>query len=78
MDALVMPAPKKYTDPEWRDVPSALGTQEVADLLRVHINTVKNLITKGKIPAYKVGRIYRINKVDLMEYVGLKSKEAQK
>jgi excisionase family DNA binding protein len=70
MEALIM-TKGKFTDPAWDDVPAMLSTEEVSTVLRVHVNTVKKLITEGKIPAYKVGRAYRINKADLMRYMGL-------
>lgn len=59
----------KFVD--WNDVPLVLGTKEVADVLGVHVNTVKSLISKGEIPAFKVGRVLRINKADLKRYTGL-------
>lgn len=57
----------KYT--AWNEVPLVLRTKDVADVLGVHINTVKKLITDGKIPARKVGRAYRVTKEDLKQYV---------
>jgi excisionase family DNA binding protein len=44
---------------------SFLTPQEVSDLLRVSIHTVRRWIKEGKLPAYKVGRAWRISKVDL-------------
>lgn len=73
MGVVIMPEQKKFTDPTWADVPSALSTEEVAALLRVHLNTVKKLITEGTLPAHKIGRAYRVNKIDLMRYMGLES-----
>jgi len=55
----------------WKDVPIILSTQEVADVLGIHVNTVKALITKKKLQAFKVGRVLKINKADLQRYVGL-------
>jgi excisionase family DNA binding protein len=72
MEAMVMTQPKlPYTDPMWDDVPSTLNSEEVAELLRVHIQTVKRLLKNGVIPATKIGRAYRVNKLDLMRYMGL-------
>lgn len=56
---------------DWKDVPIILGTQEVADVLGVHVNTVKALIAKKKLQAFKVGRVLKVNKSDLQRYVGL-------
>jgi excisionase family DNA binding protein len=44
----------------WEDVPLLLTTDEAAALLRLHANTVKYLIRKGKLAATKVGRAWRI------------------
>lgn len=66
---MLMARPKLFINPNWDDVPSVMGTQQVADLLQVHINTVKKLITTGKLAAFRVGRVYRVNKVDLLEYI---------
>ena len=68
---------KNYTDPLWADVPSVLNTQQVRALLGIHINTVKRLIADGELPAYKVGRSYRINKFDLMKFMGLSVEQRQ-
>lgn len=48
---------------------SFLTPQEVSDLLRVSIHTVRRWIKEGKLPAYKVGRAWRISKVDLGEWL---------
>jgi excisionase family DNA binding protein len=44
-----------------------LTLQEVADLLRVSIDTVRNYVNRkaNPLPAYKLGREYRVLKVDL-------------
>lgn len=63
--------PKKYTSVDWSDVPSILGTQEAADLLGVHLNTVKRLIYNNEIPAFKIGRVVKLNKADLMRFAGV-------
>ena len=56
---------------EWQDLPPLLGTQEVADRLGVHVNTVKNEITRKNLKAFKVGRIHKIHRHDFLEYVKL-------
>ena len=48
---------------------SFLTPQEVSDLLRISIHTVRRWIKEGKLPAYKVGRAWRIRKVDLDEWL---------
>jgi excisionase family DNA binding protein len=42
-----------------------LKPQEVATLLRVSTQTVRRWITGGELPAYKVGRAWRIKEIDL-------------
>lgn len=59
----------KYVN--WNEVPLILGTQEAADVLDVHVNTIKNLIQKGDLKAFKVGRVLKIHKSELMRFVGL-------
>jgi excisionase family DNA binding protein len=60
-------AKPKYTN--WSQVPLLLSTKDVGDVLGVHINTVKRLISDGKIPAQKIGRAWKIRKEDLQNYV---------
>lgn len=59
---------KEYTD--WADVPLVLSTPETARLLRVHINSVKNMINDGRLPATKLGRVWKVNKSDIMALLG--------
>lgn len=64
----------KYVN--WDDVPLILGTKEVADVLGVHINTVKHLIAAGTLHSFKIGRIRKVDKVDLKLYLEMsKNKE---
>jgi len=46
----------------WEDVPLALSAQDTADLLGVHVNTVKHMIHDGRLPAVKVGRAWRVKR----------------
>ena len=48
---------------------SFLTPKEVSDLLRVSTQTVLRWIKEGKLPAYKVGRVWRISKVDLDKWL---------
>jgi excisionase family DNA binding protein len=50
----------EQTFTNWDDIPLLLTTDEAAELLRLHVNTVKYLIRSGKLPASKVGRAWRI------------------
>lgn len=44
-----------------------LTINESAKLLRVHPNTIRNLIVAGKLPAYRIGRNIRIEEADLID-----------
>ena len=46
-----------------------LTAQEVADLLKVNVRTVQNLLQAGKIRGVKVGRAWRINKAELFRFI---------
>lgn len=55
---------------------NALSTQEVADLLHVSKSTIYDLIRRGEIRSYKVGRKVRFTENDIKEYIA-HSKESQ-
>lgn len=46
-----------------------LTVEQVAELLKVHWQTVLNYIKSGKIKALKLGKGYRITKRDLDEFI---------
>jgi excisionase family DNA binding protein len=48
---------------------SFLTPQEVSDLLRVSVYTVRRWIREGSLPAYKVGRGWRIREDDLSRWL---------
>ena len=48
----------------------SLSTQEVADILRVSKSTVYDLIRKGEIRSYKIGRKVRFTQDDVDAYIG--------
>lgn len=44
--------------------------QEIADMLKMHIETVRELVRKKELTAYKVGkRDYRVRKVDFEAFL---------
>lgn len=51
---------------ECRDLPQILLPNEVADYLCIHINTVYKLIHQGVLPAFRVGKSWRIRREDLL------------
>jgi len=46
-----------------------LTPQEVSNLLRVSVYTVRRWIKEGDLPAYKVGRGWRISDSDIGEWL---------
>lgn len=46
---------------------------EVADLLKLHHNTIRRMIKAGKLPAKKYGREWRIRVDDLLQFTALPS-----
>jgi excisionase family DNA binding protein len=46
-----------------------LTAEQVAKILQVHPFTVLKFIKKGKLKAAKLGRVYRIRKKDLDEFI---------
>jgi len=42
---------------------------EVAEMLRIDPTTVSRLIHRGKINAYKIGKLYRIPKIELDRFL---------
>ena len=59
---------------ECRDVPEILTPNEVADYLCIHINMVYKLIHRRILPAFRVGKSWRIHRADLLALAaGVKS-----
>lgn len=50
-------------------MPIRIGTPEIAELLGVTDQTVRNEIQRGHLPAIRVGRTYRVLRSDLDEYI---------
>jgi len=48
---------------------SFLTPQEVSDLLRVSVYTVRRWIKEGTLPAYKVGRGWRIHESEMSAWL---------
>lgn len=54
----------------------ALSTQDVAAMLHVSKSTIYDLIRKGEISSYKVGRKVRFTENDVQDYIS-RSKKSQ-
>ena len=52
-----------------------MTTQEVADKLKVDIETVRRLVQKGKLKAYKIGNAWRISDDDLNSFIKERSNQ---
>lgn len=52
----------------WDDAPAILSAQETADLLGIHLNTAKKLLADGEIPGFKLGRVWKVDKVELRRW----------
>lgn len=54
--------------------PDIMTVEEVCEALRVGYNAAYDLLNEGKIKAYKNGRVWRIPKQALIDYVTENSK----
>jgi excisionase family DNA binding protein len=46
-----------------------LTLQEIADELKLHIETVREWVRTKQLPAYRVGRDYRVKRADLDKFL---------
>lgn len=46
-----------------------LTVEQVAELLQVHWQTILNYIKSGKLKAVRLGKGYRISRVDLNQFI---------
>lgn len=46
-----------------------LSVREIADQLGVHPASIRRLIDKGTLPAYRVGNLLRVRRADLDDYL---------
>ena len=54
--------------------PDILTVEEVCEALRMGYNAVYDLLIEGKLKAYKNGRVWRITKQALIQYVSESSR----
>ena len=55
--------------------PDVLTVKEVREILRIGINNVYQMLKSGELKSIKIGRIYKIKKENVIEYINRKSKE---
>jgi len=53
----------------FKDYPDVLDVKQVSQLLRVSTKTVYRLLRSGMLESLKVGREFRVPKVNVMKYV---------
>ena len=51
------------------DLQASLTPQEVSELLKITKNTVYELIKRGELPSYKIGKKIRIDMHDVEAYI---------
>ena len=49
--------------------PVMLSTEQVAEILGVHIDTVRRMIKERELPAKKLGRVWRVSRQELQIYL---------
>jgi len=55
-----------------------LTVEQVSDLLQIHWQTTLSYIHNGSLPAFKLGKGYRIAKKDLMTFIEKKKAEGKR
>lgn len=54
-----------------------LTTSQVAAILKLHRETVKQWCVSGRLPAFKVGKAWRVRRSELQKWIEQQGKEAQ-
>ena len=54
-----------YADSSIVEKPEVLTVDEVSDLLKVSPQTIYNMVKDGRLPASKVGREWRFNRIEI-------------
>ena len=56
----------------WAEVPVIINLPYVAVILKANPEVVRRYLATGKLKGFKVGKEWRVNKSDLMAFVGEK------
>ncbi len=67
---------KKKTVYNWEEVPVVINLPFVAIILKANPEVVRRYLASGKLKGFKVGKEWRVNKSDLMEFVGVEEATA--
>jgi putative molybdopterin biosynthesis protein len=62
-------AKKARPSPPKNQIGTLYTTEEVASILKQNIRTVQRMIKDKKLPAYRVGRKYKIKESELMNFL---------
>lgn len=55
--------------------PDVLTVKETREILRIGMNNMYHILQSGELKSIKIGRIYKIKKENVIEYIDRKSKE---
>ena len=55
--------------------PEVLTVKEAREILRISMNSMYHILQSGELKSIKIGRIYKIKKENVIEYINRKSKE---
>ena len=61
---------KTDTVRNWDEVPVVINLPYAAIILKTNPEVVRRYLSAGKLKGFKLGREWRINKSDLMQFVG--------
>ena len=53
----------------WERVPVVFDLSYAAVLLGVSLDRIRKLAQRGEFPAFKVGKLWRVNKTDMLDYI---------
>ena len=51
------------------DYPDVVGTEELSEMLGVNKCLIQRLLRENKIPSIRIGRLFKVAKVDVIDYV---------
>lgn len=69
MDALLL-ASITYSN-LFKDYPDVVSVEQVSEMLGVSTKTVYGLMKRKRMHYFKVGKVYKIPKLSVLEYMGL-------
>ncbi len=67
---------KKKTVYNWEEVPVVINLPFAAIILKANPEVVRRYLASGKLKGFKVGKEWRVNKSDLMKFVGVEEATA--